>query len=66
MITIDVTDELETKTENDKIPKRRLCDIIWWGFWKNGHNTSHPKAEELIFLGQITLQGEIHNGKWRV
>lgn len=66
MITIDVTDELETKNENIKIPSIRLGDIIWWGIWKNKNGVIHHQPQESIFLGQITLLGEVNNGKWRV
>jgi hypothetical protein len=66
MITIDVTDELEIKNEKNMTPKRRLSDIIWWGIWKNKNGTIHPNPQESIYLGQITLLGEINNGKWRV
>lgn len=66
MITIDVTDELETKNEKNSTPRISLSDIIWWGIWKNGHGVTNPKSPESIFLGQITLQHEIDTGKWRV
>jgi hypothetical protein len=66
MITIDITDELEIKTEKNKTLKRRLSDIIWWGIWKNGNGKTNPKPDEITYLGQITTQIEINNGKWRV
>jgi hypothetical protein len=66
MITIDVTDEMEIKTEKNKTPKSRLSDIIWWGIWKNGKGTINPKPQDLTYLGQITTQVEINNGKWRI
>jgi hypothetical protein len=50
MITIDVTDELETKNEKNSTPRIRLSDIIWWGIWKNGHGVINPKSPESIFL----------------
>jgi len=66
MITIDVTDELEIKNETMKIPRFRLSDLIWWGIWKNGNGVISPKPQETIYLGQITLQSEINDGKWRI
>ncbi len=66
MITIDVTDELEIKTEKNMTPKRRLSDLIWWGIWKNNNGNHHSNPQELTYLGQITTQIEINNGKWSV
>lgn len=66
MITIDVIDELETKTEKTKAPKRRLNKIIWWGIWKINNHTSHAEQQAMIDLSNLAKLDEININKWRI
>lgn len=66
MITIDVIDELVTKTETTKTPKRRLNEIIWWGIWKNNNHSSHTEPQAIIDLLNLAKLDEITINKWRI
>lgn len=66
MITIDVIDELETKTEKTKTPKRRLNEIIWWGMWKINNHSSHCEPQAMIDLSNLAKLDEININKWRI
>ncbi len=66
MITIDVIDELETKTERPMNPKTRMIDKIWWGIWNHNNQLAQSRQQKMIDLAQIMRLDESNIGKWRV